>query len=118
MTWTTAISARFGLCFQVSQQVAPSVWSQCPLSSAEGFSSKTLENQKCLVRFALRQVFCVGTFKGEPAPMAAFFAFPKGADELPGLLHLHGGGQRAFLREVEFYAKRYLTTGDRRQSVV
>ena len=26
--------------------------------------------------------------------------------KLPGLLHLHGGGQRAFLKEVEFYAKR------------
>lgn len=48
----------------------------------------------------------VGTFKGEPACMAAFFAFPKGAKKLPGLLHIHGGGQRAFLHEVEFYAKR------------
>lgn len=48
----------------------------------------------------------VGTFKDKPARMAAFFAFPKGAKKLPGLLHLHGGGQRAFLHEVEFYAKR------------
>jgi hypothetical protein len=28
------------------------------------------------------------------------------AQEQPGVLHLHGGGQRAFLHEVEFYAKR------------
>jgi len=48
----------------------------------------------------------IGTFKGKPARMAAFFAFPKGAKKLPGLLHIHGGGQRAFLHEVEFYAKR------------
>lgn len=48
----------------------------------------------------------IGTFKGKPARMAAFFGFPKGARPLPGLLHLHGGGQRAFLHEVEFYAKR------------
>lgn len=48
----------------------------------------------------------IGTFKGKPARMAAFFGFPKGAKDLPGLLHLHGGGQRAFLHEVEFYAKR------------
>ena len=48
----------------------------------------------------------IGMFKGKPARMAAFFAFPKGAKKLPGLLHLHGGGQRAFLNEVEFYAKR------------
>jgi len=50
--------------------------------------------------------FHVDTFKGKAARMAGFFAFPKGAKELPGLLHLHGGGQRAFLHEVEFYAKR------------
>lgn len=48
----------------------------------------------------------IGSFKGQPARMAAFFGFPKGASKLPGLLHLHGGGQRAFLHEVEFYAKR------------
>jgi len=48
----------------------------------------------------------IGTFKGKPARMAAFLGFPKGARKLPGLLHLHGGGQRAFLHEVEFYAKR------------
>jgi dienelactone hydrolase len=50
--------------------------------------------------------FHIGTFKGKPARMAGFFGFPKGAKKLPGLLHLHGGGQRAFLNEVEFYAKR------------
>lgn len=48
----------------------------------------------------------IGGFKGKPARMAAFFGFPQGAKKLPGLLHLHGGGQRAFLNEVEFYAKR------------
>lgn len=50
--------------------------------------------------------FHIGPFKDQPARMAAFYAFPKGAEKLPGLLHLHGGGQRAFLHEVEFYAKR------------
>jgi dienelactone hydrolase len=48
----------------------------------------------------------VGTFKGKPARMAAFFGFPQGGRNLPGLLHLHGGGQRAFQHEVEYYAKR------------
>jgi hypothetical protein len=48
----------------------------------------------------------IGNFKGKPARMAGFFGFSKGAKPLPGLLHLHGGGQRAFLHEVEFYAKR------------
>lgn len=48
----------------------------------------------------------VGTFKGKPARMAGYFAFPEGAKKLPALLHLHGGGQRAILHEVTFYAKR------------
>jgi len=48
----------------------------------------------------------IGTFKGKPARMAAFLGFPQGEKKLPGLLHLHGGGQRAFLNEVECYAKR------------
>ncbi|MDX1968549.1 MAG: acetylxylan esterase [Planctomycetaceae bacterium] len=48
----------------------------------------------------------IGTFKGKPSRMAAFYAFPKGAKKLAGLLHLHGGGQRAFLHEVAFYANR------------
>jgi len=48
----------------------------------------------------------IGTFKGIPARMAAFYAFPKDGKRLPGLLHLHGGGQRAFLGEVTHCAKR------------
>lgn len=50
--------------------------------------------------------FHIGTFKEKPARMAAFYAFPTGAKKLPAVLHLHGGGQRAFLHEAEFYAKR------------
>jgi dienelactone hydrolase len=49
--------------------------------------------------------FHIATFKGQPARMAAFYAFPQGGTKLPGLLHMHGGGQRAFLHEVTFYAK-------------
>jgi hypothetical protein len=37
----------------------------------------------------------VGTFKGKPARVAAFFGFPTGAKRLPAILHLHGGGQSA-----------------------
>jgi len=48
----------------------------------------------------------IGTFKNQVARMAAFYAFPTGATKLPGLLHLHGGGQRAFQHEVEYYARR------------
>lgn len=51
-------------------------------------------------------IYQIGTFKSVKARMAAFYGFPKGSEKSPGLLHLHGGGQRAFLHEVEFYAKK------------
>ena len=50
--------------------------------------------------------FHVGTFKNRKARLAGFYAFPKSGRDLPGLLHLHGGGQRAFLHEVKYYAGR------------
>ena len=50
--------------------------------------------------------FYIATFKGREARMAAYYAFPQSDEKLPGLLHLHGGGQRAFLHEVKYYAQR------------
>jgi hypothetical protein len=51
-------------------------------------------------------LYHVGVFKGAPARVAAFYAFPKGAAGLPGLLHLHGGGQSASLDSVVTDAKK------------
>ena len=48
----------------------------------------------------------VGVFKGQPATVAAFYAAPKGAKSLPGLMHIHGGGQSANLATVVTDAKR------------
>ncbi len=48
----------------------------------------------------------VGVFKGAPARVAAFYAFPKGGTKLPALVELHGGGQSASLNSVVTYAKR------------
>ena len=48
----------------------------------------------------------IGTFKGKPATMAAFYGFPTDGRQLPALMHMHGGGQRAFLHIVKRYAKR------------
>lgn len=48
----------------------------------------------------------IGALKGQVARMAAYYAFPTGRRQLPGLLHMHGGGQRAFLHEVTYYAGR------------
>ena len=48
----------------------------------------------------------IGTFKGAPATMVGFYAFPKGAAKLPGLLQIHGGGQSANLDNAVTDAKR------------
>jgi len=41
--------------------------------------------------------YSIGRFKGTPATMVGFYAFPKGGMALPGLLQMHGGGQAASL---------------------
>jgi len=48
----------------------------------------------------------VGVFKGEPAKVAAFYAFPKGGTKLPGLLVMHGGGGSAGVDGVVDDARR------------
>ena len=54
--------------------------------------------------------FVVGTFKGKTARMTAIYGFPEGAKEksekLPAVMHIHGGGQRAFLSEVKLLVSR------------
>ncbi|MFP6612892.1 MAG: acetylxylan esterase [Pirellulales bacterium] len=50
--------------------------------------------------------FTIGQFHQTRSRMAAFYGFRRGQQRLPGLLHLHGGGQRAFLHAVEYYARR------------
>ena len=45
-------------------------------------------------------VFTVGIFKGQKSRVAAFYGFPKSDHQLPGLMHLHGGGQRAMIKTV------------------
>ncbi|HUU92376.1 MAG TPA: acetylxylan esterase, partial [Phycisphaerae bacterium] len=50
--------------------------------------------------------YTIGTFKGAKARMAAFYGRPKAEGKVPGLLHMHGGGQRAFLDAVEYYVGR------------
>jgi|TARA_B100000959_G_scaffold48940_1_gene50398 cephalosporin-C deacetylase-like acetyl esterase len=48
----------------------------------------------------------IGTFKGKAARMAAFYAFPKKGKDLPGVIHIHGGGQRASLTQVVYFASK------------
>jgi len=51
--------------------------------------------------------YLIGTFKGQPARMAAIFGFPEGdAEKHPAVMHIHGGGQRASLSEVKLLVAR------------
>ena len=55
-------------------------------------------------------IYSIGTFRGKPATMAAFYGFPSERTHLPAVMHMHGGGQRAFLQVVRQYAKRGYAT--------
>ena len=47
-------------------------------------------------------VYTIGTFKGRKSRMGAYYAFPtKRAGKIPGILLMHGGGQRAMSEMVE-----------------
>lgn len=50
-------------------------------------------------------VFTIGVFKGRPARLAAFYGVIKGSPRVPGILHVHGGGQSASLDEVRDTAR-------------
>ena len=51
--------------------------------------------------------YLIATFKGKPARMGAIYGFPEGAKgKLPGVMHIHGGGQRALLHEVKLMVGR------------
>ena len=52
----------------------------------------------------------IGVFKGKKAMMAAVYGYPKGAQKIPGLLNIHGGGQRADANAVLTNAKRGYAT--------
>ncbi len=59
----------------------------------------------------LRHVrYVVGTFGGKKTRVAAFYAFPQGAKQLPGIVQLHGGGQRAMPETVKFWASHGYTS--------
>lgn len=52
----------------------------------------------------------VGVFKGEKAMVAAVYGYPKGGQNLPGLVNIHGGGQYADYQACLANAKRGYAT--------
>lgn len=56
--------------------------------------------------------FLVGTFKGAPSRIAAFYTFPEGAKHAPAFVWAHGGGQRAERQRGTYFAKHGYATID------
>ena len=54
--------------------------------------------------------FRVGVFKGKKSMMAAVYGYMKGAQKVPGLVQIHGGGQYADYKAVLTNAKRGYAT--------
>jgi autotransporter-associated beta strand protein len=59
---------------------------------------------------ALKQIrYDLGTLAGTPAnaspKIAAYYGYPTGGTNLPGIVQIHGGGQRADLNEVKYWAQ-------------
>ena len=54
--------------------------------------------------------FRIGVFKGQKAMLAGVYGYPKGGNNLPGLLQIHGGGQYADYRATLANAKRGYAT--------
>jgi hypothetical protein len=50
--------------------------------------------------------FLIGHFRGVPAYLAAIYGYPVGRSKIPGVMHIHGGGQRASFDEVNFLVGR------------
>ena len=73
--------------------------------AAEPLEAKTIRQWREGPAVCRYVVFTIGTFKGRRSRLAGYYAFPAGrAGRVPGLLHLHGGGQRASLTNVVFAA--------------
>lgn len=57
-------------------------------------------------------IFTVGTFKGVPSRIAAFYTYPEGGSNLPAFVWAHGGGQNADKKRGYHYAKKGYATVD------
>lgn len=77
-----------------SPQTLDEVWSSYDptVEPIEAEVFKEWEEDGTVVR-AVR--YCIGTFKGQKSWMGALFGFPKGEDQLPALVQIHGGGGAA-----------------------
>jgi len=56
-----------------------------------------------IVRFDLGKL--EGTNRKASPKVAAYFGFPKGERKVPGIVHIHGGGQRADKTRVESWVE-------------
>ena len=73
---------------------------QLPL---EAEVTKTWEEDGCVCQ---KLTFVSEVAEGTKVRIFAMYGAPKGGKNLPGILHIHGGGQTASLAWVEYWAKR------------
>jgi len=50
--------------------------------------------------------FTAEMYEGQPVRVYALYAAPAGGKQLPGVLHIHGGGQTANIRWLKFWTAR------------
>ena len=74
-----------------------------PLNVRVVESWKTEQGEVRLVLYSLGRL--QGTNKSARAVVAAYLGLPKGKESKPGIVHVHGGGQRANRKRVEDWMK-------------
>jgi len=94
------------LCFRVAAEVPDTVketWGAFD-PQAEPLETEVIR-EEIEEGIVLRYVrYVVGTFEGKKPRVAAFYAFPEGGEDLPGIVQIHGGGQFARKALVRYYA--------------
>lgn len=92
-----------------SPQTIPEVWAGFDprVEPVDTEVIKEWEEEGVVIR-AVR--YRIGIFKGEKAWMAALYAFPKGAKNLPAIVQIHGGGGMASKEKCMDNAKRGYAT--------
>ncbi|MBB3699552.1 prolyl oligopeptidase family serine peptidase [Flammeovirga yaeyamensis] len=91
-----------------AQQSAQSIWENYD-PKAEPINAqvlKTWENDKGKFEYV---VYDIGKLEGDnksaSPKVAAYYGYPKDAKNVPAIVHIHGGGQRAELSRVETWVK-------------
>lgn len=90
-------------CFAEVPQTALEAWASFA-PAAEPLEAELIRETRESGMIVRQVRYVVGTFGGKKTYCAAFFAMPEGGTKLPGIVQIHGGGQRARIEETTFWA--------------